>query len=73
MMPMPPALETAEASRERAIHPIGACTIGYSTPRSSVMRFLIGMRSPYSSGPEHLSAARTGLQAAITPLGMRAV
>jgi len=28
MMPSPPALETADASWARAIHPIGACTIG---------------------------------------------
>ena len=38
MMPMAPALETAEASRERAIHPMGAWTMGISTPRSSVTR-----------------------------------
>ncbi len=28
MMPRPPAFETAEASCARAIHPIGACTMG---------------------------------------------
>ena len=28
MMPNPPASDTAEASCARAIHPIGACTIG---------------------------------------------
>jgi len=39
MMPMPPAFETALASWLRAIQPIGACTIGYLTPSSSVTRF----------------------------------
>ena len=38
MIPRPPAEETAEASRERAIQPIGACTTGISTPNSRVMR-----------------------------------
>jgi hypothetical protein len=38
MMPMAPALETAEARSERAIHPIGAWTIGMSTPNRSVTR-----------------------------------
>ena len=42
MMPRPPALETAEASCARAIQPMGACMIGYSTPSRSVMRFFIG-------------------------------
>ena len=37
MMPSPPALETADASWARAMKPIGACTIGYSIPRSSVI------------------------------------
>ena len=41
MMPRPPALDTAEASCARAIQPIGACTMGYSTPSISVMRVLI--------------------------------
>lgn len=38
MMPSPPALLTAEASCERAIHPIGACTMGRSTPSRRVTR-----------------------------------
>ena len=41
MMPRPPAFDTAEASRARAIQPIGACTMGYSTPSISVTRVLI--------------------------------
>lgn len=46
MMPMPPAFETAEASGERAIQPIGAWTTGISTPRSSVTRFrIVGIAS----------------------------
>ncbi len=45
MIPSPPALETADASWARAIQPIGAWTIGYSIPSSSVMRVLI-MRVP---------------------------
>ena len=42
MMPHAPAAETADASWLRAIHPIGACTIGMETPRSLVTRFLSG-------------------------------
>jgi hypothetical protein len=38
MIPMAPALETAEASADRAIHPMGAWTIGISTPRRAVTR-----------------------------------
>ena len=38
MIPIAPALDTALASWDRAIHPIGACTIGMSTPSSSVTR-----------------------------------
>ena len=45
MMPIAPALETADASCARAIQPIGAWTMGYWTPSSSVMRFRI-MTSP---------------------------
>ncbi|SHU09768.1 Uncharacterised protein [Mycobacteroides abscessus subsp. abscessus] len=41
MMPSPPALHTALASWDRAIQPIGACTIGRSTPSNSVTRFVI--------------------------------
>ena len=53
MMPHAPAAETAEASWLRAIHPIGACTIGIETPRSLVTRFLWGsnagcMRQPFT-------------------------
>src|SRR2546423_9851954 len=36
MMPMAPAFDTADASCARAIQPIGACTIGISTPSISV-------------------------------------
>src|SRR6185437_9554836 len=51
MMPMPPAFDTAEASWARAIQPMGAWTMGYSTPSISVMRFSIGfdMRFPCCS------------------------
>ena len=38
MIPIAPALDTALASCDRAIQPIGACTIGMSTPSSSVTR-----------------------------------
>ncbi len=34
MIPNAPARHTADASWLRAIQPIGACTIGISTPRS---------------------------------------
>jgi hypothetical protein len=40
MMPIAPALDTAEASVERAIQPIGACTIGISIPNNSVTRLV---------------------------------
>ena len=39
MLPMAPALETADTSGDRAIQPIGACTIGMSTPSIFVTRF----------------------------------
>ena len=45
MIPMAPALETAEARAERAIQPIGAWTMGISTPRSSVTRLVSIVRS----------------------------
>ena len=54
--------ETAEASWERAIHPIGACTIGMSTPSSSVTRLREHARQPATAagptrilrpGPDH--------------------
>src|SRR4051812_1585626 len=38
MIPIAPAFDTADASCDRAIHPIGACTIGISTPNISVTR-----------------------------------
>ena len=50
MMPSPPALETAEASCDRAIQPIGACTTGISTPSSRVTRLSntgLAMRAAY--------------------------
>ena len=50
MMPIAPALETAEASWARAIHPIGACTMGTSTPRRSVTRLRIFMGLPPVAG-----------------------
>ena len=46
MMPSAPAFETAEASCARAIQPIGACTIGISTPSSSVTRLRKGIGTP---------------------------
>ena len=51
MMPRPPALETAEASCARAIHPIGAWTIGCSMPRRSVTRVRMAAVSPLSVCP----------------------
>ena len=42
MMPSPPAFDTAEASWALAIQPIGACTIGISMPRVSVIRLRKG-------------------------------
>ena len=39
IIPSPPAFDTADANCARAIQPIGACTIGYSTPSISVIRF----------------------------------
>ena len=36
MIPSPPAFETADASCDRAMNPIGAWTIGSSTPSSRV-------------------------------------
>ena len=41
MMPSPPAFDTADANCARAIQPIGACTMGYSTPSIFEMRFSI--------------------------------
>ena len=38
MIPRPPAAETADASCDRAIQPIGAWTTGISTPSSRVTR-----------------------------------
>ena len=45
MIPIPPALETAEARADRAIHPMGAWMMGYWMPSMSVMRVLI-METP---------------------------
>ena len=56
MMPMAPALETADASGERAIHPMGACTMGRSTPRSSVTRLEKGTAGPYRVMSGHADA-----------------
>src|SRR2546423_9589822 len=39
-MPRPPARDTADASWVRAIHPIGACTIGYRAPAWARTRFM---------------------------------
>ena len=38
MMPIAPALDTADASCERAIQPMGACIMGVSTPSILVTR-----------------------------------
>src|SRR5690606_34308239 len=40
MMPRPPALQTAEASCDLAIQPIGAWTIGYFAPVWASTRFM---------------------------------
>src|SRR4051794_10431643 len=42
MIPIAPALDTADASCALAIQPIGACTIGISTPSISVTRLANG-------------------------------
>ena len=47
MMPIAPALETAEASWARAIQPIGAWTMGTSTPSISVTRLRIFIGLPF--------------------------
>src|ERR1700683_1053235 len=52
MIPIAPAFETAEASCARAIQPIGACTIGYLTPSSLVIRF---SKRISSSSDRHVS------------------
>src|SRR5262245_30264895 len=59
MIPSPPALDTAEASCARAIQPIGACTIGYSTPSSSVTRLRILMVGRLPDPPGVPQAPRT--------------
>ena len=41
MIPRPPALLTALASCERAIQPMGACTMGYLVPNILVIRLSI--------------------------------
>jgi len=54
MMPSAPAFDTAEASWARAMYPIGAWRIGYSTPSNSVRRFRIAARyrHPMPSRPD---------------------
>ncbi len=44
-MPMPPAFDIADASFARASQPVGACTIGSSTPGISVMRCRVRRRT----------------------------
>ena len=50
MIPIPPAFDTADASCARAIHPMGAWTMGYSTPSMSVMRFWKRKQFPSPKG-----------------------
>jgi len=58
MMPMAPALDTAEARADRAIQPIGAWTIGISTPRSSVTRLASTGEYSHGAGPAAPVASR---------------
>ena len=53
MMPRPPASETADASWLRAIHPIGACTMGISIPSISVIRV-------FTVDPPHVGSSSGG-------------
>src|SRR5262249_26469735 len=46
MMPSAPAFDTADASWERAIQPIGACTIGISTRSIRVTRWSNSPKPP---------------------------
>lgn len=57
MIPMPPALETADARADRAIHPMGAWMMGYWMPSMSVMRVLIMTFPPGGSW-----SSQTGLE-----------
>ena len=41
MMPKPPARDTADASALRAIHPMGAWTMGYFAPVCARTRFMM--------------------------------
>jgi hypothetical protein len=59
MMPQAPARLTAAASCERAIQPIGACTIGMATPRSRLTRL--------SNAPGSLTGTSGGVLAVIAP------
>ena len=43
MMPIAPAFDTAEASCDLAIQPIGACTMGISIPSICVTLFVMVM------------------------------
>ena len=63
MMPRPPALDTADASWARAIQPIGAWTIGCSTPRRSVTLVRMAAVSPLSALWSHPAALMTGSSA----------
>src|SRR5262249_45167235 len=75
MMPNAPAFDTAAASGERAIQPIGACTIGISTPRRRVTRLSKRMRARQDSGMRRrTSTGRGGARAAallVRAIGLR--
>ena len=66
MIPHAPALDTADASWLRAIQPIGACTIGISTPRSRETRLakaggrVTATSCPERPGPNGSHAQRPG-------------
>src|SRR5262245_7433021 len=60
MMPNAPAFDTAAARGERAIQPIGACTIGISTPRRRVTRLSKGMPARQDSGMRRGTSTRRG-------------
>src|SRR4051812_2552949 len=80
MIPSPPALDTADASWLRAIHPMGAWTIGTSTPSSWVTRLVMGCMAPTvlaldadrsGAGAETLFELLEQRLRAVPPIGVR--
>ena len=71
MMPMPPALETAEASGARAIQPMGAWITGISMPSMAVMRLRNCMACPWRG--VMIGKSRTGAYPRLSPSRKRVV